>query len=545
MPGCSSENISEPTLKRCEIDFPSDITFNEPVIGDVFTIDNARQYASNMAGFLSRAGYLDAKIKWNWRIKDGSILYNLKAENILKTSTIEMNISGIKRFSDSFIKWKIFSDPAKEFDSNYPARILEKLISLYAEYGYLKAYIILTDIEKKNNILKLYYRIYERYPVYLQSIKFQNIKRSEPSFLARITSISKNELLTKEKIETARERLYVLGYYESFPKVYWADTNQPGKADLIFELDELKTYLISGVISASPDTSNTILGQLDIRLGNLGGRGRNVDLYWLSQKESELELSYLEPRPLNVPFDIKLSISRQRKPDIFTKFDAEIDVLLYLSRSITFTTGLGVAKSISEDEDSASNYSQNLFITALKYKNLDNPFIPKKGMEFGTGYKWIIHTSKESEKSFRLLNESYSSLYIPFYKRISFYFSPKINWLYSRNSNPDIYDWIDLGGLNGVRGLKPDMIKRTVCLVINNQFNLYPHPRFWVYPLLDYGIGFKHNYKGKEFCEIGRLGYGFGVRMQRQAIKLGLDYAIERKNEPLSGYLYLSASTLW
>ena len=552
--GCASTDKGL-VLKTTQIDLPYQISPKPPAIGENFTIEDARNYGFRIMEILTEKGFLNADLRWRWEKNEDGISFTLKADAKEQYKGIDIRIEGIKRFSPLYIKEHIFMDSGSGWDKSYPDRVLSRLLDLYGENGYLKVSLRLMSIEEKDNRLILTYKLSENYPIRLGNLEWKGLRRTNPSFLNRVADIRSGSLLTTDLVSDARERVYALGYFAYTPAVYIKEGKSPADTDLVMEVDELKTYLISGIISASPDSISKIIGNLDIRLGNLGGMGRNVSLYFLSEIESRLDIDYLEPRPFSIPFDIELKINRLRRPDIYTRFNGEARLNLYLSRHFNLITGFGIDKSISEEgsetsTDSLTNYSEKTFITGLGFKSLDHPFIPKRGFRADLENKWIIHTSKGNDSipddtSFRLRSDLKASAYLPLTRYLSYNLSPRLNWLYSNALSPDYYDWYDLGGLQGIRGLRPDAVRRPICLYFQQQLNLYPHPRLWCYPLFDIGYGFSHNHRGSEYYFIGRYTYGFGVRLQRQGLLLGLDYAMPIRENPFAGYLFLSATTLW
>ncbi|MFW6347209.1 MAG: hypothetical protein ACOC2C_01195, partial [Cyclonatronaceae bacterium] len=124
---------------------------------------------------------------------------------------------------------------------------------------------------------------------------FPGISRNDPAFLARITGLEEDGLLTPEKLRSARSSLENTGLFRqvSEPALLRSD----GEFHLVYELEERRTNafdLLLGYVPQNDGTGNTLIGNGELLLRNVFVPGSRLDIRFdrLQQFVTRLDMAY-------------------------------------------------------------------------------------------------------------------------------------------------------------------------------------------------------------------------------------------------------------
>ncbi len=123
--------------------------------------------------------------------------------------------------------------------------------------------------------MNITYEITEGPEVYVERINIAGNTRSEDKILRREIPMAEGELFTLKKLNTARQRLVNLGYFETVNA-----TTQPGsdpaKIIVNFEVTEKPSGIFS--IGGGYSSADSFVGTIDLAQNNFLGRGYQASI---------------------------------------------------------------------------------------------------------------------------------------------------------------------------------------------------------------------------------------------------------------------------
>ncbi len=257
--------------------------------------------------------------------------------------------------------------------------------------------------------------------------------------------------------ERGRLRLMNTGWFSQVtgPEIF-QDTN--GQFGVVYLVEEQKTSSIAGGIGYAPsaDESDGLMGNLDIRLGNILGTGRDFSLEWERANESQhtFSIQYTEPYVFGSPVTL------------IPRFEQEYEESLYVAVSAALGANMPVSdawriegeiktRSVNADSLSTGPDSSDFHLLggslALRFDNRNHPSNPTSGVMF--------HVMSEQS---RLSLDDDSRLLQRNSVDFRYLFSMSSSWvMYTRFYGAEVHmdagrtpvsEWYRFGGANSIRG---------------------------------------------------------------------------------------------
>jgi len=164
----------------------------------------------------------------------------------------------------------------------------------YAEKGYIRMRFnpeYLTDDETK--VANILISIDEDGVVYIDRLYLEGNVITKDYVIRREFLVKERDPFNVKKIRRTQEKLYNLGFFSDVA-IEIGETNDPYKADLICQVTEQRTGLLS--LGAGYSSQDGLVGTLQITQSNLFGRGQRLDLMLeFGKKKTNYQVGFTEP----------------------------------------------------------------------------------------------------------------------------------------------------------------------------------------------------------------------------------------------------------
>ena len=288
----------------------------------------------------------------------------------------EVTLAGNEHFSEAEIRDQLNLRQGKLFTPIRLEQGIERIQTLYSEYGYPKVEIAPKNFQfsAETGTVDLLLTIREGAQAQIGEVKISGLKKTKMEVVLREIPLKPNQRFDQRDIDASYRRLRNLGYfYQINPNVLEAGATED-KINFHAHVTEAKTGRLSGVIGYAPpdsesDAAPQLTGVFEARETNLLGTGRQVNFYWKSGLLKVFRLGYAEPWIFGKPVTIGIEYGqfKQQNPN-----RAQLSGILYND-----------TEAVSEEQSgsvSATTHFGRVFegIMTLGYKriNVPNTVIP-------------------------------------------------------------------------------------------------------------------------------------------------------------------------
>jgi outer membrane protein insertion porin family len=183
----------------------------------------------------------------------------------------EIKTTGINLFPASEVERQYRLKPGDFFSRSRLRETVQAITDLYSTIGRASVEVIpRTDNITSPPTVNITYEITEGPEVYVERINIAGNTRSEDKILRREIPMAEGELFTLKKMNTGRQRLVNLGYFETVNA-----TTQPGsdpaKIIVNFEVTEKPSGIFS--LGGGYSSADSFVGTIDLAQNNFLGRG--------------------------------------------------------------------------------------------------------------------------------------------------------------------------------------------------------------------------------------------------------------------------------
>lgn len=472
----------------------------------------------------------------------------------------KIEIEGNLSVSDETIR-KLFTTKVNEnLNDNVLNFDIQELLKLYESKNLPFARISVKDIsvykENNNEKIKIELSVVENSLVEIEQVKIKGNEITEDYVITRELKLDKNKSVTAESLQEMKQRLDKLNIFEFIddPKIYSVkNTNQSG---LLIEVKEGNTNTFDGVIGYNPpngnETSGYLTGLINVSFRNLFGTGRKIQARYMQEvkQTQEIELSYLEPYFLKLPFNINFGFLQRVQDTAYTSRNLDFKGDLLYNDNFTISLLAGYYRVIPSDIINPSYYvadSQILFTgLELRYDSRDNIYIPEKGFLVWSNYSYGNKTIYNSDQVQGLLyNNSYAIQ--RYYLQLDFYSSfaarqTLLLRLMGGEVNSDKLDETDffrIGGVKYIRGYRYEQYLASQLAAGNLELRYAISRKGFLFGFYDYGYYYRPDDPLNNFpVQSGFLyGYGLGIRLESGIGTIGVSYALGKDAGFLDGIL--------
>jgi len=491
---CLSSNAQSNYLLKITTEPASEVIIKKYKFNRTFSDSiELKRGTSEFVQFLQSEGYLLAYLKeLNVDKNEGlaTIYIGSRFEWLaLKAGNIKPSLFRRIGFHD-----KLYA--GKPFKYAEVAKVQKQILDYAEQNGFPFANLRLDSLSIENNKFTASFNFDQGPLITFDSIKIEGDGIINKKFLGEYLGILMGEPYDQESIDEIGQNLNNLPYIrlKSNPKL----TFQNSEATVILNLENRRINQIDGIIGFLPNSSRenklTVTGQFDIELYNPFGKGRNIGINWqnLKANSQNLALKYEQPNIFGSPIDFSTDFTFLKEDTIFTDRKVRIKLNFRLNSRSAFssitdfkTTNLletSVYQGITELPE-LIDFSFNAYGLGFEWHNLDDVFIPKKGMkiwfEGSAGNKRIIQNNgipdelykdvdlKSFQYTFNFLGEKYWNLnnQIVLLNRLKG----------GQVFNDQLFknDAYRLGGFNSIRGFNENAFYATSYLFLTTEARLF------------------------------------------------------------------------
>ena len=518
-------------------------------------------------------GFIDAKVVEKKMEYDptGTLLYlTLRIKEGSKYMVKKVEVVGNKLYSTSELKGIL----SMREGSPYNPLILEaeskKLEDFYSHRGYLTTRVwYFKEVDRKKKEAKIRYEIEEGPKFYVRLIHIRGNTRTKDKVIRREILIHPGESFDGEKVKRSQEKIYNLGYFEDV-KVKTQPTSQPDQIDLIFEVEEKKTGLLTFGLGYS--SIEEFIGYIDLTQSNFDisnpptfiGGGQKIRVRaQLGSKREDYSISFTEPyfrdKPISLGFDLYNTTRYWTNYDE-TRRGGVVRGGKKLTESLTLSSRYKyemvriyhLSGEVSEElEKEEGKFDTSSISVGIGWDSRDNVFDTSKGVLASTSIEYAGGVLG-GDRDFVKWRGDYTR-YFPLPKDwvFSFHFGGGVVEEFPPSTRVPIYERFFLGGADTIRGYEykevspEDAEGNPIGGKIYFLSNLE-----WKYPIVEVIKGVIFVDAGNVWREAGEIGegelktgVGVGIRITTPLGPVALDYGygIQRKKGRLHftlGYLF-------
>ncbi len=403
-----------------------------------------------------------------------------------------------------------------------------------------------TDPSDKKYKADVTFRIDKGRKSSIDKIKLEGNTKTKDYVVLRELRLNKDEKYSQKLIDELPSRLNKLGFFEpvKVPDYY---INSQDEGVLIVHLQEKQTNNFDGIIGYIPgsgtNTGGYFTGLVNISLRNLFGTGRAAAIRWqkLDQSSQELELKYLEPWVLGLPFNISGGLFQRKQDSTYVQRRLNIALQYLANEDISASLTLSTESVIPSDADTLflTVYNSNSFSTGINFKldTRDDPYSPTRGILFINSYSFSRKTINGPKKFFtpglktnvdlQRIEMEFKIFYQPFQRQVV---ALGLNGKELRGSFFELSDLFRLGGTNTLRGYRENQFLGSRVLWSNLEYRFLLTQRSFAFLFFDTGYFLRKEEPDYNIqkSEGFRIGYGLGINLETSLGVIGVSFALAK-----------------
>ena len=339
-PDKETTDTTQPYYRIHQLRFDGNTHFNRNRLIKLFGWEKEKVYARTeiIDGFerivaaYQEAGFVFAETVPNIEVmsehtktdNETSVTLTVKVVEGKQVRIGEVTLAGNEHFSEVEIRDQLNLRQGKRFTTVSLEQGIERVQTLYSEYGYPKIEIAPENFQfsAETGTVDFHLNIREGTQVQMGEVKVSGLKKTKMDVVLREIRVKPNQRFDQRDIDASYRRLRNLGYfYQVNPNVLEVGVTAD-KINFHAHVTEAKTGRLSGVIGYAPpdsevDAAPQLTGVLEARETNLLGTGRQVNFYWKSGLLKIFRLGYAEPWIFGKPVTIGMEYGqfKQQNPN--------------------------------------------------------------------------------------------------------------------------------------------------------------------------------------------------------------------------------------
>jgi outer membrane protein insertion porin family len=488
------------------------------------------------------------------------IFIELKEDNPTEISSIQFIDEDsydidILRSSFSFLIGQVLTQ--QEFEKS-----VENALNYFEENGYPFIKVIINSVSLKNDtsndktMADIKLSVQKGNLSRIDKVEIRGNNFTNENVIIRELRLSKGETYSQKRIDEFPKRINRLRFFEPVqtPQYY---INSKGEGVLVIEVKEKQTNNFDGIIGYIPGTKENekgyLTGLVNISLRNLFGTGRAAALRWnkFGRNSQELELKYLEPWLLNLPFNISGNLYQRIQDTTYVqrKFNGEIEYLATedISASLIFGT-----ESVIPTERTIpvfTVYNSSIITTGLNLKidTRDDPYSPISGLLFINSYSFsrktingpaqFIPSNLITKIDLQRIAFDFDIFFQVFSRQV---FALSVNGRELRGPSFENSDLFRLGGISTLRGYREEQFLGSRIFWSNIEYRFLLTRRTFAFAFFDTGYYLRNAelerniLKAEDFL----YGYGLGLNLETGLGVLAVSFALGQGDSFTDGKIH-------
>ena len=456
-------------------------------------LEDARQQAEEV---YQNRGYLDAKVNAPVMNKIGKekvdVVFQVTEGDVY---TVESTaIRGVKLFPEaevlacSRLKSNMTAGQ-KDIDS-----AAKDVRDYYGSRGYVDTQVrpIKETVEGKPGRMKITFEVREGELAYIRNIVIRGNNTTKDKVIRREVMVNPGEIMNEVRIEKSENRLKNLGYFSNV-RHYSEQATEPGKRDLVYEVEEQRTG--NFMVGAGYSSVDSLVGFMEITQSNFdilnwpnftgGGQKARLGLEAGSRVQTA-EVSWTEPWFMDRPLALTVEAYRRMRwydqyDDIRTggsvglsypvpvgrvgvRYSLELVQMSSVDSGLWFTNPDGTGDTTPDTYTGTANqyfkYQDDTYGDAINsvvrlywaHDTRDQAFVPTKGYQttvFGELYDNVV-----GDNDLYKMGANYRHWYtMPWYKHV-LSLRGRLETVDAYSGEVPIYEKLFLGGPRTIRGVE-------------------------------------------------------------------------------------------
>jgi len=459
------------------------------------------------------------------------------------------------RSSFSFLIGQVLTQ--QEFEKS-----VENVLNYFEENGYPFIKVIINSVSLKNDtsndktMADIKLSVQKGNLSRIDKVEIRGNNFTNENVIIRELRLSKGETYSQKRIDEFPKRINRLRFFEPVqtPQYY---INSKGEGVLVIEVKEKQTNNFDGIIGYIPGTKENekgyLTGLINISLRNLFGTGRAAALRWnkFGRNSQELELKYLEPWLLNLPFNISGNLYQRIQDTTYVqrKFNGEIEYLATedISASLLFGT-----ESVIPTERTIpvfTVYNSSIITTGLNLKidTRDDPYSPTSGLLFINSYSFsrktingpaqFITSNLITKIDLQRIAFDFDIYFQIFNRQV---FALSVNGRELRGPSFENSDLFRLGGTSTLRGYREEQFLGSRIFWSNIEYRFLLTRRTFAFAFFDTGYYLRNAeperniLKSEDFL----YGYGLGLNLETGLGVLAVSFALGQGDSFTDGKIH-------
>ena len=492
----------------------------------------------------------------------------------------KVTLAGNEHFSETEIRDQLNLRHGKLFTTVNLEQGLERVQTLYSEYGYPKIEIVPENFQfsAETGTVDFHLNIREGAQVQIGEVKVSGLKKTKTEVVLREIPVKPNQRFDQRDVDASYRRLRNLGYfYQINPNVLEAGETDD-KINFHAHVTEAKTGRLSGVIGYAPpdseaDAAPQLTGVLEARETNLLGTGRQVNFYWKSGLLKIFRLGYAEPWIFGKPVTIGIEYGqfKQQNPNRaqlsgISNNDTEV-VSEEQSGNVSATTNFGRVFEGSMTLGYKRINVPNTGLPATPIPPLNSQIPPFSNPSTVTSTETIPYSGTKYSVAFRLtrdtrdyflnptrgrrdsvaievsrsdfqLRKVWLSLqqYFPTWRKQTI--AVELHGAAAWGVNIPPTELFYLGGATTLRGYDEDWFSGPRRVYANLEYRFLVGPDSQIFVFTD--LGAVTLIETPSVFDRLRVGYGVGARLESKGGILRINYGLAAGDSPLRGKIHVN-----
>ena len=447
----------------------------------------------------------------------------------------EIDLAGVSPRDQEKIRKELETRQGKPLKERALARDLLAVIDYFRKRGYPEPSVRPRGFEIAEPYKEIDFNIAVEpgIKVTINRIEIVGNRRTRDEVIRRELSVVPGDPYDLERLRESARRVYSLKYFEAEPAVELVDA-ETGR--LRVAVAERRTYRVTGALAYEPargEETAAVIGEMEARLANLGGTGREAGAHYrrLAAETMDASAKYYEPWIAGIDLFAEPSGAYKERVE-YRKAGGELALGTHPLLDLTVAAGAGFDRVWKEN--ASRKYKIFTWATFDSRDYFDNP---RRGWQaYG---RLELGVKEYLADGFR---ERVPRLELDVWR---FWPTTRNQVLAGRlgawgltSQRPSLDELYPLGGHADLRGFREEQFlsDRQVLATAEYRFLTGRGSRLFVFV----DAAYRHLKTEKTFAEGFELGYGAGFRAATAVGTYGVDYGLAAGEDPLDGKIHVS-----
>lgn len=427
---------------------------------------------------------------------------------------------------------------------------IENILHYFEENGYPFVKVIINSVylkkdeENDKTLADVKLSVQKGNLSRIDKVEIKGNNFTNENVILRELRLTKGEIYSQKKIDEFPSRINRLRFFEPVPSPQYY-INSKGEGVLVIEVKEKPTNNFDGIIGYIPGTKENekgyLTGLINISLRNLFGTGRAAALRWnkFGRNSQELELKYLEPWLLSLPFNISGNLYQRIQDSTYVqrKFNGEIEYLATEDISASLIVGTESVIPTERTIPVFTVYNSSILTTGLNLKidTRDDPYSPLSGLLFINSYLFsrkningpaqFITPNLNREIDLQRISFDFDIFFQLFSRQV---LALSINGRELRGPSFENSDLFRLGGTSTLRGYREEQFLGSRILWTNFEYRFLLTRRTFAFAFFDTGYYLRNAEPERNILKLEDFlyGYGLGLNLETELGVLAVSFAL-------------------